>query len=290
MYFKPKQLEKHEAIIQRILTFNDFLNNIESDLKRLSRITGFRAFLAMEDYIASHGVFLNNTEETFKEVFYSGFVNGVEEPIMENSSLKYYLEHLQEKASQIGLSLTITVENISLRQVSPWTVEVALTLTINASDVNGLMSWNYQTTTESEFSIIDLRDPLYSVNTAGKVHNTIRQSNVTDFIIGDNDTSPLMQHVINGFYKASTKAPSFLMRFTNNLSNSSFGIESLVYIPLLTAQNLQVDESKSIVDYLYFSNVTGTAQVYDCENLPEWFRIDYDHESDYDIDSLNCTR
>ena len=110
-------------------------------------------------------------------------------------------------------------------------------------------------------------------------------------LVGKNGSGKTtLLNVINGFYKASTKAPSFLMRFTNNLSNSSFGIESLVYIPLLTAQNLQVDESKSIVDYLYFSNVTGTAQVYDCENLPEWFRIDYDHESDYDIDSLNCTR
>lgn len=291
IFYKPQKTELQETVLERIITFNDFLNNIEKDLERLCRITGFRSFLAMEDYVASNGVFLNNTGQAFEEAFTYGTINNIKMDIMENSSLKYYLTKITDKASDIGLWLNIRVINISLEQVDAWNVKVTLLLNINASDKANppIATWEYNTTAKARFSIIGLRDPLYSVNTAGKVDNTIQQTNITEFVGDDNSTDGLLFHITNGLYKNSTKAPSFLMRFTNNLSNSDYGIESLVYIPLINAQNIPIDESKSVVDYLFFSNQTNTADLCYFTNMPDWFRIDSDHEEDYDLDKLNSS-
>ena len=76
-------------------------------------------------------------------------------------------------------------------------------------------------------SLINIRDPIYSVYTYGRVPNTIRITNVTDYVNdSNNDTSQLRYHINHSFYVENILSPSFLMRLEGNFSKSPYGIES----------------------------------------------------------------
>jgi hypothetical protein len=90
----------------------------------------------------------------------------------------------------------------------------------------------------------------------------------------------------NSYYVASTTAPSYLMRFEGDLSNSSLGIESLVNLEELNKQNIPV-VNKTLVDYIYFNSTNNPTEYCNVQNMPDWFRIDQAHASFYDITGLD---
>jgi hypothetical protein len=63
------------------------------------------------------------------------------------------------------------------------------------------------------------------------------------------------------------------MRLEGNLSNSVYGIESLVNLEEFQEQEVPI-KSRSVVDYIYF----GTQSIDDCKikNMPSWFMLDKD--------------
>lgn len=283
--------DRQKIVETRIRTINDFIKDIESDSKRVIYISGFRALIALEDYVARSGEYLNNTEELFRIAFYNGTVNGSEVSILENSSYSDYLEKLRIIADRIGLDVYINVIDINLYHNSPWSVGVIVTTHVNLTDQKGLARWEFYKDYNTSVFVIDLRDPVYSVVTFGRIPNTIRISNVTDYVNDtNNDTTQLMIHINNSFYIENPLAPSFLMRMRGNFSSSPYGIESLVYIPELIEQGVSYSTVRSIVDYVLFSNITGYEnKACNVDNMPSWFKIDTNHTNKYEINKLSYT-
>jgi hypothetical protein len=156
------------------------------------------------------------------------------------------------------------------------------------NDSDGLASWSYTKMFSTKVPIDDLRDPLYSVNTIGKIQNTVRQANGSIFVNASNgDTSNLINHLSNSLYIASTDAPSFLMRFYNDSSASPYGIESLVDFQDFSDQDVEINNQRSVVDYLYFG--TSIADVCNVQNMPSWFKITSSDVGKYQLTSLNWT-
>ena len=87
-----------------------------------------------------------------------------------------------------------------------------------------------------------------------------------------------------GYYIANTDAPSYLQRFVDDYSGSTYGIESLVDVEHVDAQDLPVFEG-SVVDYMYWHNVSTTN--YRVNETPNWFRIDEDHRNMYMVESIS---
>jgi hypothetical protein len=323
-YKEYSYTDKQKVTETRIMTINDFIRSIDTDSKRVIYISGFRSLIALEDYVAklrpSHYLddseLIYNAEEFFKCAFYYGNnvanVTGAKIPgtncsnsttqidVLANSTYEDYLNKLRTIANMIGLDINITVTKITLyQQSSPWAVTVNVTVQINLNDTKGLARWNFTKTYSANVSIISIRDPVYSVATYGKVPNAIRVTNITDFVI-DKDPANLMTHIRNMSYNASSLAPSFLMRLEGNFSNSTCcGIESFVYIPQLETQGLIINNSRSIIDYIYFSNDTNITVSYSkitcyVQNITDAatytlfkFKIDVNH-TDY-IKDLNYT-
>ncbi len=285
--------ERQEVVETRLRTVNDFIKDIDSDSKRVIYISGFRALIAIEDYVASKGEYLNNTEEMFRIAFYNGTVNNTPVEIMENATYSDYLEELRLLADRIGLDITLNVTKIELYQDSPWSVKVVATTSVNITDQRGLAAWEFTKDYNTSVSLINIRDPIYSVFTHGRMPNTIRITNVTDYVDdATNDTRELRRHINNSFYTENLLAPSYLMRIEGNFSSSPYGIESLVYIPELINQDVNYSSAKSIVDYVLFSNITGyDEKACDVQNMPSWFKfkIDLNHTSDYEVNDLNYT-
>ena len=122
-------------------------------------------------------------------------------------------------------------------------------------------------------SIIGFEDPLYVVNSHGRVTNAIIQSNITNFVVG-NDVSNLLIHANHSYYAAHNDSPSFLMRLTGDLGNSTYGIESLVNVDKFLQQGLSIND-KSIVDFIYFG--TKNPESFRINNTQAWFKLNGAH-------------
>ncbi len=294
----PTTHEKGESIHARIITLDDFLKDLHRDVDRAAYIAGFRALIGLEQQINQRGGFLAEPEPLFIEAFLNGTVNGSALDVLANSTFSDYLAKVNAEASLIGVALNISVADLSLTQSTPWSVDVVFTMAVNLSDTRGLARWDYERVFVTEVPILDLRDPVYSVHTLGKVPNTFRVSPYNDshFVIGENDTSALYDEAVKMYYREDPSAPSFLQRLAGNLSGrSKYGVASLVNLGDLNAQGFAVRTYLSVVDYYYFSNTTTTNY---CPGkgspLPSWqIRIDEEHyldpARDYGFQELNAT-
>jgi hypothetical protein len=251
-----------QSTADRVHNVNLFLQNLGKDSERAAYIAGFRSFIAMEQHIASNGHFFNDTGAAFKEAFLQGSVENTSYLIMQNSSFGEYLQRVRVAAASEGITFNATVVDVRLWQIEPWHVLVNYTLEINVTDLRGTASWQATRTFVGAVPITDLRDPLFTNGTLGRIQRVVRQTNVSQFVddTGDaNDTTQLMAHFNNSYYAAMGRGPSMLMRFSGNLSDSPFGIESLVDTDELTTQGLTVDSGVSVVDYEYFTAIPATA-------------------------------
>lgn len=281
--------DKQESIFVRVNAMNDFISSFHNDVHRATKISATRAMLSIEDYISLQSKYFNNITELnefFREVFYYGTINGTEIILMNDTSFQDYEKKVSASARNIGMDFYINVTSISLSQEDPWNILVVINASILLNDSSKLAYWEYNESFKTLVSIEGLRDPLYSVNTNGKIQNIIRRTN-TIFFVMNNNTTLLLDHIYNGLYINSSDAPSFLMRFYNNLSPSENGIESLVNIMDLNAQNILIKEANSIVDYKYFYN--GVANVCNVQNMPYWFKLQLTDITKYNVNLLNYT-
>ncbi len=298
---KYRYREKSESIYTRVRTMNTFIDDFEKDLDREMYIGGYRALLSMNSYIRQIEDYVSDFDTIFSEILINGSANGTQIDFMfqnetgyqKGADLKSWLQRINEKASQMNIEVTVDITNISMIQRSPWSVVLIFNLTAYIIDMKGLATWKIDRVYEKEFSILGFEDPMYIVETKDKVTNIINITPDTDFIDDATmQTDVLEAHIANSYYINNNNAPSYLMRFTGNMSPSPYGIESLVNLDYLDVQGIQPFR-RSIVDYIYFSdiitadycNVTGT-------DLPSWFRIDDTSAILYEADKLsmtNCT-
>ncbi len=291
----PTTRERNSGEIARITTMSDFLNDILADAHRATAIAGFRAFIALEEYLSEQGAFLPDPIPAFTEAFLNGTIDGQAYEVMSNSTFNDYLARVNVEAGRIGINLNASVANITLAQRTPWSVDITFNLTINLTDTRSLARWDTTSSFTTTVSIIDIRDPVYSVSTYGKVPNTFRISpyNNSQFVTG-NDTSVLEDELTNNYYREDPHAPDFLQRLVGNLSGSSkYGIASLVDLDDLNAQGLSIITTHSVVDYLYFGNASTTNYCPQLGTLPSWFKLDATHYNDsahdYEVPLLNAT-
>jgi hypothetical protein len=253
-FFRDKQNTNN----QRLIYMNDFVKGFNQDYERAIRIASFRTMIALEDHVASTGIFLNNTAESFKETVYNGTINGEPSVIMNNSAIKDYLSRVEQISSRLGMHIDVNVTNIKLSQSNPWLLDVEAETKISVNDSSNIAYWEYNKTFFVSVPIDNLRDPIYSVFTYNRLSNTVRKSNFTHLVGPFNNTDNLTLLIENGYYIPSNLSPNFIMRFENNLTPSNSGIESIVNINTISDQDITVYPDRIKVDYMYFNNLNGT--------------------------------
>ncbi len=248
----------------KIYAMDDFIKDVNSDVVRVLEITGYRAFVAMEDYVSVSGEFFDDKESVMAEAISDGTIRGSSAILMDESSLEDYFKRLNAISEQRGIKANYSIINVSLEHKSPWDVELSVFMNIFILDVQETAKWNYTKEFSSEISIYGLRDPLYSVMTQNRVPNIIRSQNQSL------DSGPVLEeHIRNGHYVESDDAPSFLQRFENDLEPSEFGIESIVYLRDLSQQDIPVDLARPKVDFIYFNDLEIEDLACDFTQIPE---------------------
>jgi len=283
IYTSYKLRDKVMVTETRVYSMNSFIDDVEKDIERGLYISGFRALMSMEQYIANNGTFLYDVNSCFKEAFLNGSINNSQMDIMNESTFINWTNRIKEQAIKLDITVDFIINDIIIYQDNPWATKVDINLTLNVEDIKKTASWERPLYITTNISIQDLEDPLYGINSNGKVTNIITKTNITDFVASNNDTTNLQIHLNNSYYIESDTAPSFLMRLTGNLSSSPYGIESLVDLGKFQAQGTPTKD-RSVVDYIYFGDQTTTD--YNIKDMPSWFKLDEEHLETYECEDL----
>ena len=208
----------------------------------------------------------------FDEVFRLGTITGTagteKMDIIEDNTFNNWTTNMKVEANKTGIELELTVNSVTITHTEPWMVDVTVRLDIDAQDEKNTASWTITNKAYTgKINITGLVDPLYLVNNNGLVNNTIIKTTVPDFSSETN----LDLHVLNSYYIEHSDAPSYLMRFENDLGSSAYGIESLVNSQELIDASLD-DCTDSAVDFICFG--TGVASCEVKEPNYSWFRLD----------------
>ncbi|MFH0808402.1 MAG: hypothetical protein V1888_02190 [archaeon] len=244
-------IQNRETINTRIETLNNFVTSTEQDLQRQTYISGYRAIFLLNKEILDTGNYISNPETSLSEIFFNGTLNGATQDLMDDATFSSLQNFLTTNANKINANISLQNPTITISQNDPWHLAITFNTTLIIQDKGNLASWNKPTSITSQIPVSSFEDPIYSVNTAGKVLNKINQTPYSNFVTGS-DYSNLQAHFQNSLYISSTSAPSFLMRLQGNLSASPQGIESLVNPQTLATAGISA-KYKSVVDYIYFS-------------------------------------
>ena len=285
-FFSEVALRK--SVQKRVETLSDFVKATEDDLPRQLFITGFRTVFVVQRNIVASGNYPSETvEETFKEAFFNGTVEGNAEPILFGATYDDLVSDVQSRAREISADVQFSNASVSLSQEDPWNIKIDFVAGFYASDINHLASWNKTLHSVSYIRISNFSDPLYLLN--GFQERKIIETPYLNF------PSELQQHVGDcgaecSYYMARVGAPSFIDRLEGNylvLKYPNEGIESLVYFPAFPNPPGPPYNSRSVVDYLYFNDPTSG----DC-SLPgvySWFWLDTEHLDDYGFTLSDCS-
>lgn|SRR3989338_3261513 len=267
--------EKRDATNKRISTMNNFLISMEKDMSRQLYISGYRIVFAWGDEVFKYGKYIKNVSYAAEEAFFNGTVNGVENQFLIEPGTSYTFnsinESLNENAKKIGVEIFMDKPRILISQDDPWNVKITLISEFLMKDKAGLAMWNKTSIISAEIPIENFEDPVFVVN---KVPRKIIETNLTFSTL---DRNNLSIHFNNKYYINNTHAPSFLDRLQGNLTiESPYGIESFVDLDELSLQEVDLDLTKSIVDYVYFSteNPLPFCAGGGLLPLPSWFKID----------------
>ena len=274
--------EKAEVIGTRVTTINNFIKDIEQDLEKGLFIASFRSFMSMGQYIASNGTFIANVEDSFNELVLQGTLNSQELSLMKESTFTDWADKIEVQADKIGIIVNFTILDVSINQTDPWSVVIDSNINIDVMDKKNTSSWNRNKSIITKVSIENFEDPLYVINSQGRVINGIIQSPFTYFVAGE-DISNLLEHINNSYYIQSNTSPNYLMRLQGIISNSSTGIESLVNIKKFQDQGITAQD-RSAVDYIYFGTQSTTN--YRINGTPVWFKLDSGHLETYGVQNM----
>lgn len=272
VYPSYREQQRSLVIQSRVESMDDFIDDILLDVENAAYISGFRSILAMEEYIAQNQTYVDDAELRFSEAFFNGTVNGENMSLIQNNTFPLWIGRIEDRAGDIGVEVYFENISVSINQSTPWELAVNLEFNLVVGDDYGTAYWEKPERVTALISIADFDDPIYRVGTGGHVFNTIRLQEVPYFVDNEtNSTSFLLNHTASSRYITFSGAPSFLMRLEGDLGMDANGIESLVYIPELDDQDLDIKDS-SVVDFVYFGNISAVN--YSVAGMPAWFRMD----------------
>jgi hypothetical protein len=251
-----------QAIKTRVSNVNEYVSDLESVyLENALKATGRRTIIALIKYMEAKTMFLTSFDDAFSEVLLDGTIGGIliddiiDPDIMTDNTYNDLINEIKTTAEQtFNVDTVYDISDIRVYQTRPWFIEVEADIIFSVTSETA--SWTRDVIIKTEISVENFDDPYYLVNTEGSYINKITKS---DTKFDEWDVDKVIDFIGNGDYThfEDSQAPSFLMRFYNDISASSCcGIESLVN----PNNDAILSKFASYVDYLYWKTPS------DCDN------------------------
>jgi len=288
-------LRKDISVVEtRASNVNSYVLDLEDVyLARTLESSGIKTIISLISYTNKTRGFLTNFEANFKEVILNGTINKVPidsitgQNIMKDSTYTNLTNKIVNASKNVfNVDTTFTINNVKVYQIRPWFVNVDANVSFSVNSETA--SWNKENAIiKAEIEIENFNDPYYLVSTGGNYANKIRKSGTR---FDEWNVGKVKDFIRDGNYTRweNGNAPSFVMRFTNDLSASTCcGIESIV-----NPNNPAIsDKDVSYADYKYWSStpVCPNSNLYIVNGItgpfplfPN-FKLDLDHVVRYNL-------
>jgi hypothetical protein len=267
-----------KSIENRINTMLGFYDSIIFDSKKSLEIIGKRAISAAVNYVITNGYPLPSSNTTITELMTNGTINGIPQGLMESSTTKDWENAIEYLGSLQEFQTSVLVKDIVIQPSDSFHLNIYYSIYVNLSD--NMAKANISKTSEQSliFSIESFEDPLYPLNTYGRLVNVIKKSPHWHNY-SSTDLTNLQDDLNNSYYHTSLYGASFLDRLEGKylvqskyLKPTPIGLESFVNKDKILGASLPINVSTSSVDYFYFSGSNVTA--YNISGMPSNFRLD----------------
>ncbi|MBI2542519.1 hypothetical protein HYV80_07485 [Candidatus Woesearchaeota archaeon] len=286
-----------QAVNARIAAVDNYVGDLSTYFETVLRTSAYKTILSMIFYINSTGSYLEDFDAAFSEIIMTGKINGTPidsvtgKQIMGNDTISGWNERIASTAKDtLNVDTEITVLNVSAFQSKPW--EIGSRMSVNFTVRSNVAEWNKIDTIAVSVSLEGMHDPYYLANTNGEYTNQVKKSTIG--ITEEWNITKVREHLRNGTYihLDNSNAPSFLMRLTNTISNSSCcGIESLVNPNRISPS----DQAESYADYSFWSHEfqNECSQLYNITGLWDefrYFKLDFEHVIRYNITAQDAVQ
>lgn len=300
----------NQAIRTKIDAVDSYISNLENTyLKNVLEATTYKAILSLVFYVNSTGEFMANIDPAVSEIMINGTLNEVpidsinKKKIMENNTLTNWSDRITRAAKEtFNVDTNITIINVSVTQTDPW--RLTSRLSVNTTIKFNAAEWKRSRDIITAVGLEGLYDPYYLLNTPpGLYDKRVKKSDIPFDKWNISQVRSTLKNATYIYWKNS-KAPGFLMRFSNNTNSSACcGIESLIDPNILSQSQAQGDQRESYVDYLFWSHaynpVENCTQLYNITNPAtgggiwdefSYFKLDLDHVVMYNITAKDAKR
>lgn len=275
----------YTSITTKLLSdsLNDLNNNLVNDLRKTVEVSISRALITCLNNIVTTGEPLQSPELNISILIVNGTFNGVLHPLMENNTISYWLNNVNLKSNELGFVSEINIGTPSISQNDSFSLLVSYTININTSNKAKTINISRTIDEKVPVSIIGFEDPLFPLNTYGRVERIISRNITSDFNLEKLEDFFAKKNYAPGY------GPSFLDRLAGRLYNSypGSGLETFVDLQELQSYEIDTKPTQTLIDYLYFNSsvipgdtVTGFS--------PTWFKIDdlLSHQTFYGVSNL----
>ncbi len=270
-----------------------FVDSIESDLNRFIEISGKRALIAAVSNITVSGpsAVFEDAGLGLAELIQNGTIKGFEAPLVDTSNINRWEENVSDIASGSGFTLNFESIEVNVTQNDSFNLLFNIKILLNLSDKQVKMGVLRNITTSQLVSIERIEDPIFPLNTFGRVSRIIRYYNFTNYAKDLVEGSTAGLGSVSGNATTSTISPNSEKIFiTDNMTqpiatlNSFGGIVSedpyvnpgltVPYIAGASGATAIIQENQRI--YLDFN----TKKVWDLKNLTDNIVYGYYRPSD----------
>ncbi|MEM5772671.1 MAG: hypothetical protein QXL86_00360 [Candidatus Aenigmatarchaeota archaeon] len=178
-YFNTFRVEGENYVSKvRAENMKNFYSSLIADVKRSLKISTFRAILYATQNITESGKPLTNVDEKIAEMIHKGTLDGIDVPSLTSepcNTVNCWKENYTALANSLGYNLNIKILSISIKPYDSWNINSSITMEIELKDENMKMRIKRNVTESSIVPITGFEDPLYVLNTYGKVINLVKK-------------------------------------------------------------------------------------------------------------------
>ena len=156
-----------------------FTKSIENDLARFMEINGRRALISAVSQTIVNGTGLDNSQLRLIEMIENGTLYGKPAPLIDINNLEHWKLNISNIASNLGFHVDFKNLEINITQNDSFNILFNVTLYVNISNDNTRMGILKNITSNVIVSVEDIEDPIFPLNTYGRIIKFIRKSNVS---------------------------------------------------------------------------------------------------------------
>ena len=179
--FNSQLIEKNVDVNIRANELQYFSISIEDDMNRFLKISGRRALISAVSHVVTNGVPLVDAQANLTEMITNGTLDGVVAPLIDTNNFNGWKQNVTQIANASGFKLEFQNVQINITQNDSYDVLFVITVPLNISDPNIGMGAVKNLTASVSISIDGIEDPLFPLETYGRVIRIVRVSNFTNF-------------------------------------------------------------------------------------------------------------